>query len=94
MLLFSAEVDKRRSETKVAMRNELLEQKFELNVLSSEVDRKRVDSNELGRYEKVEAKQKDEAAKAIRTQLYDEFQLELMALVDVKRVAEVDKMQR
>ena len=47
------------------MQNELLESKFEFNMLSAEVYRKIVESNELSRYKKIEAKQRDKAAKAI-----------------------------
>ena len=53
--------------------------------MSAEVDRRRSElreSNELIRYEKVEAKQKDEVAKAVRKQLNDELKLDSMAEVD------------
>ena len=86
MLTLSAEVDRRRSETNVAMRNELLKSHFELNALSAEVDRKRVESNELSRYKRVEAKEKNKADKSVSKQLDDELRLELMAEVDRKEL--------
>ena len=72
-----------------------LERKLDDDVklkMSVEVDRRRVEidaeirsemreSNELSRYEKVEANRKDEAAKAVGKQLNDELKLESMAEV-------------
>ena len=70
--------------------------------MSAKIDRRRIEtdseirselceSNKLSRFEIVEAKQKHEAAKAVRKQLDDELVLESIAEVDRKIVAEVDK---
>ena len=73
--------------------------------MNSEFDRRKVEtyagiiselreSSELSHCEIVEAKEKDETAKAVRKQLDNELKLELMAEVDRKIVSEVDKKQR
>ena len=62
---------------------------------SAEVGRRRPElheSNETSRYEKVEAKQKDEAAKAVRKQINDELKIESIAKVDIKKELETSSL--